>query len=61
MNKPILHLDFADALGKMKKNDNFLRKLWVRHYNVQIVDTPNVLIFPHYRTRNCLNSCKKIF
>ncbi len=61
MTKPVLHLDFADALGKEKKNDNFLHNLLARHYDVQIVDTPDVLIFTHYGTRNRLYSCKKIF
>ena len=59
--KPVLHLDFADALGKAKKNDNFLHNLLVRHYDVQIVDDPEVLIFTHYGHRNRLYSCKKIF
>jgi hypothetical protein len=61
ITKPVLHLDFADALGKAKKNDNFLHNLLARHYDVQIVDTPDVLIFTHYGTRNRLYSCKKIF
>ena len=45
MNKPILHLDFVDALGKLKKNDNFLHNLLAWHYDVQIINTPDVLIF----------------
>lgn len=61
MTKPVLHLDFADALGKAKKNDNFLHNLLARHYDVQIVDDPEVLIFTHYGHRNRLYSCKKIF
>jgi hypothetical protein len=52
--KPALFLDFADALGRLKKNDNFLHNLLARHYDVQIVDTPDVLIFTHYGTRNRL-------
>ena len=61
MSKPILLLDFADALGRQKKNDNFLHNLLARHYEVQIVDDPDVLIFTHYGHRNRLYSCKKIF
>jgi len=59
--KPVLRLDFADALGVHKKNDNFLHNLLARHYEVHIVDTPDVLIFTHYGHRNRLYSCKKIF
>jgi hypothetical protein len=59
--KPVLRLDFADALGVHKKNDNFLHNLLDRHYDVQIVDTPDVLIFTHYGHRNRLYSCKKIY
>ena len=43
--KPALFLDFADALGRLKKNDNFLHNLLARHYDVQIVDTPDVIFF----------------
>jgi len=60
-SKPVLRLDFADALGVHKKNDNFLHNLLSRHYDVQIVDTPDVLIFTHYGHRNRLYSCKKIY
>jgi len=60
-NKPLLRLDFADALGVQKKNDNFLHNILARHYDVQIVDTPDVLIFTHYGHRNRLYSCKKIY
>jgi hypothetical protein len=38
-------LDLADALGKLKKNDNFLYNLLAGHYDVQIVDTPDVIFF----------------
>ena len=58
-NKPVLRLDFADALGVQKKNDNFLHNILARHYDVQIVDTPDLLIFTHYGHRNRLYSCKK--
>jgi hypothetical protein len=61
VKKPLLLLDFADALGRQKKNDNFLHNLLARHYEVQIVDDPDVLIFTHYGHRNRLYSCKKIF
>ena len=44
--KPALFLDFADALGRLKKNDNFLHNLLARHYDVQIVDTPDGQEFP---------------
>ena len=60
-SKPTLLLDFADALGRQSKTDNFLRNLLARHYDVQIVDDPEVLIFTHYGQRNRLYSCKKIF
>lgn len=60
-SKPILELDFADALGKGIKNNNFLHNLLARHYEVRIVDDPQVLIFTHYGHRNRLYSCKKIF
>ena len=60
-SKPILRLDFADALGLQRKNDNFLHNLLARRYEVQIVDTPDVLIFTHYGHRNRLYSCKKIY
>jgi alpha(1,3/1,4) fucosyltransferase len=56
-----LLLDFADALGRQSKTDNFLHNLLARHYDVQIVDDPEVLIFTHYGHRNRLYSCKKIF
>lgn len=59
--KPILRLDFADALGRQSKTDNLLHNLLARHYDVQIVDDPDVLIFTHYGHRNRLYSCKKIF
>jgi hypothetical protein len=59
--KPSLLLDFADALGRQKKNDNFLHNLLARHYEVRIVDDPDLLIFTHYGHRNRLYSCKKIF
>ena len=52
--KPVLYLDFADALGKLKKNDNFLHNLLARHYDVHIGDTPDVLIFTHVLARNLL-------
>ena len=45
MNNPILRLDFSDALGKLKKTDNLFPSLMVRHYNVQIINTPDVLNF----------------
>ena len=61
ITKPVLHLDFADALGKGVKNNNFLHNLLARHYDVRIVDDPDVLIFTHYGHRNRLYSCKKIF
>jgi hypothetical protein len=61
LGRPPLLLDFADALGRQKKNDNFLHNLLARHYEVQIVDDPDVLIFTHYGHRNQLYSCKKIF
>lgn len=61
MSKPVLLLDFAGDLGRQKKNDNFLHNLLARHYEVQIVDDPDVLIFNHYGHRNRLYSCKKIF
>jgi hypothetical protein len=61
ITKPVLHLDFADALGKGMKNDNFIHNLLARHYEVKIVDDPDVLIFTHYGHRNRLYSCKKIF
>jgi hypothetical protein len=54
-------LDFADALGQLKKNDNFLHNLLARHYDVRIVDDPDVLVFTHTGQRNRLYSCKKIF
>ena len=38
ITKPVLHLDFADALGKARKNDNFLHNLLARHYDVRITD-----------------------
>ena len=59
--KPILRLDFADALGKGIKNNNFFHNILSRHYEVQIVDAPDVLIFTHYGHRNRLYSCKKIY
>jgi hypothetical protein len=59
--KPVLHLDFADAIGKGLKNDNFIHNLLSKHYDVKIVDDPDVLIFTHYGHRNRLYSCKKIF
>lgn len=59
--KPTLLLDFADALGRQNKNDNFLHNLLARHYEVRIVDDPDVLIFTHTGDRNRLYSCKKIF
>ena len=42
ITKPVLHLDFADALGKGMKNDNFIHNLLARHYDVRIVDDPDV-------------------
>lgn len=59
--REILLLDFADALGRQKKNDNFLHNLLARHYEVRIVDDPDVLIFTHTGQRNRLYSCKKIY
>jgi len=59
--RPVLYLDFADALGRGVKNDNFLHNLLARHYDVRITDDPEVLIFNHYGQRNRLYSCKKIF
>ena len=59
--RPSLLLDFADALGRQSKTDNFLHNLLAQHYDVQIVDDPEVLIFTHYGHRNRLYSCKKIF
>jgi hypothetical protein len=44
-----------------EKKDSFLHNVLARQYNVQIVDTPDVLIFTQYGTRNRLYSCKKIF
>jgi len=58
--EPLL-LDFADALGRQSKTDNFLHNLLARHYHVQMVDDPDVLFFTHYGHRNRLYSCKKIF
>ena len=58
---PVLDLDFADALGKIPKTDNFYYHLLSRHYRVRIVDTPEVLFFTHYGHRNRLYSCKKIY
>ncbi len=58
---PVLELDFADALGKGIKNNNFLHNLLAQHYEVRIVDDPRVLIFTHYGHRNRMYSCKKIF
>lgn len=59
--KPILRMDFADALGRQSKTNNFLHNLLSRHYDVQIVDDPDLLLFTHYGHRNRLYSCKKIF
>lgn len=59
--KKILRIDFADALGKGLKNDNFFHNLLAQHYQVQVVDTPEVLFFTHYGHRNRLYSCKKIY
>ena len=36
----LLYLDFADALGRGVKNDNFLHNLLAQHYDVQITDDP---------------------
>lgn len=56
-----LLIDFVDALGITPKNDNFFFHLLSKEYQVQVVDTPNVVFFTHYGQRNRLYSCKKIY
>jgi hypothetical protein len=60
MSKAVLFLDFADALGKLKKNDNFLHNLLARYYDAHIGDTSDVLIFTHGLARNLLFFYKKM-
>lgn len=61
LTKPALFFDFSDALGKVPKNQNFLYDILSRHYEVKIVDEPDVLIFTHTGQRNRLYTCKKIY
>lgn len=59
--RPLLDLDFADALGKNSKTENFFTDLLSRAYRVRIVDDPDVLLFTHTGQRNRLYSCRKIY
>jgi len=62
IQRPALLLDFSDApQGRQRISDYFLHNLLARHYDVQIVDDPDVLFFTHTGHRNRLYSCKKIF
>lgn len=62
IRRPTLLLDFSDApQGRQRKSDYFLHDLLTRHYDVQIVNDPDVLFFTHTGHRNRLYSCKKIF
>lgn len=59
--RPVLLIDFADALGRIPKTDNLFHNLLSQRYQVRIVDTPEVLFFTHYGHRHRLYSCKKIY
>ncbi len=59
--KKVLNINFSDFWGDFKKEDNLFTKLLEAHYDLQISDNPDVLIYSCYGFDHLRYKCHKIF